>query len=235
MSNDSPERTTNVRKAVILPFTDKTYQTRVPDTEFVIPVNPENYSQNLKIEVDRRRGHGNQRTGPRFKSTVPEELKLDFILDGTGTIEGYWYADLTVGDQIDQFKKVAYNFNGDIHRPNFIKVFWGDFIFQCILTNLDINYTLFDWDGSPLRAKVSATFTDFLAQDERAARENAKSPDISHFRNIEAGDRLDLMTHRIYKSSQLVLQIAKANNLTTFRSLYTGQQIIFPPLKKTEL
>ncbi len=234
MNQDSPERTSNVRKAVIVPYTDKDYRNKVKDTEFVIPVNPESYSQNFKVEVDRTRAHGNQKTGPRFKSTAPEELKLEFIIDGTGTIEGYWYDDHTVGQQINLFKKVVYNFNGDIHRPNFIKVFWGDFTFQCILTNLDINYTLFDWDGSPLRAKISATFTDFVAQEERAARERARSPDITHFRDVPAGQRMDLMTHEIYKTSKWTLHVSKSNNLTSFRQTLTGTELIFPPLSKTE-
>jgi len=56
---------------------------------FETPINPESFSKNLKIDVDIRRQHGGRGTDVRFKSTAPEELKVDFVLDGTGLMEGY--------------------------------------------------------------------------------------------------------------------------------------------------
>jgi Contractile injection system tube protein len=55
---------------------------------FMAPINPESFTKNLKIDLDERRGHGSHGTDLRFKSTVPEELRLEFILDGTQTMEG---------------------------------------------------------------------------------------------------------------------------------------------------
>ena len=124
--------------------------------------------------------------------------------------------------------------NGDIHRPHFLKLKWGDGIkFQCILSNLDLNYTLFEPSGDPLRVKVTATFLNFIAQKEREARQRNRSPDLTHSRQIKAGDRLDLMTQKIYKDPAFVTQIARVNGLSTFRTLEPGKELIFPPLNKT--
>ena len=167
-----PDIRTNVRKVIIMPYSNKTYQKQ--DTEighFALPINPETYAENYKVEYDMRRGHGQQGTDPKFKSTVPEELKLEFTFDGTDTVEGYVYnpakppkedetptalkpEEKTVTKQIELFKKVVYSMNGDIHRPRFLKIFWGQLKFPCILTNLDINYTLFDEHGMPMRAQT---------------------------------------------------------------------------------
>lgn len=212
-----------------------------------LPVNPESFTQNFKIKLNIQQGQGNQGTNASYKGTAPEELKLDFILDGTNTIQGYnsklefnpeidKKSDepaLPVKDQLKIFMDTVYNMNGEIHRPHFLKVHWGDgFKFPCILSNLDLNYTLFKPNGDPLRVKVSATFLNYIAQKERVARERKKSPDLTHVRLVKAGDRLDGMTHDIYKDSKYVTQIARVNGLTSFRKLKTGLELIFPPLEK---
>lgn len=201
-----------------------------------LPVNPESFTQNFKVEISQQQGQGNQKTNPNYKGTKPEELKLEFIFDGTKTIEGYAYngSDHSVKGQLDIFMNTVYNMNGEIHRPHFLKVEWGKFMFPCILSNLDLNYTLFEPNGDPLRIKVSATFLNYVAQRERTARENKRSPDLTHARLVKAGDRLDLMTFDIYKDPKYVTQIAKANGLSTFRQIKTGTELVFPPLDKTE-
>ncbi len=248
-----PDVRTNVRKVVIMPYSNKSYQKQ--DTKlghFALPINPESYAENYKVEYDLRRGQGQQGTDPKFKSTVPEELKLEFIFDGTDTVEGYVYnpakkpkkdekptilkpEEKTVIKQIQLFKKVVYEMNGDIHRPRFLKVFWGELKFPCVLTNLDINYTLFDESGFPLRAKLSCTFVNYIAQEQRVARERKTSPDLTHIRLSEEGDRLDQLTFDIYGDSRLMLQIAKANGLTSLRNLKPGANLNFPPLDKNEV
>lgn len=223
---------TNVTKIFIESFADRTFQGK--SIKFILPINPETYSQNYKIAYDSRAAHGNSGTDSRYKSTAPEELKLDFYFDGTETVEGYAQQG-SVSEQLDTFKNAVYNMDGNIHRPRFIKIHWTDFTFPCILTNLDINYTLFDRDGRPLRIKISATFLNYIEQDARAARENKKSPDLTHTRQVKQSDRLDLMTYEIYDNSKYVVQIAKANNLSSIRNVAVGTVLNFPPFDKTEL
>lgn len=200
-----------------------------------LPVNPESFTQNFKVELNQQQGQGNQGTNPDYKGTKPEELKLDFVFDGTEIIEGYKYNgdDPSVRSQLDIFMKTVYNMDGEIHRPHFLQVQWGKFIFPCILSNLDLNYTLFKPNGDPLRVKASTTFLNYVAQKERVARERKKSPDLTHVRLVKAGDRLDLMTYKIYKDSNYVLQVAKANGLSSFREIQPGRELVFPPLEKT--
>lgn len=228
-----------VEKVRIFAYTDK--QLMKPNNSvnqpFFIPLNPENYSKNFKIETDNRRGHGNQGTDPRYMSTAPEELKLEFILDGTGAIENYQYTDpsnKSAKDQFALFLKTVYQIEGKSHRPNFLKVHWGEYLkFPCILSSLDVNYQLFESNGDPLRIKLSATFLNYLASEERAARERLSSPDLTHVRETKAGDRLDLMTHDIYNDTKYLLQVAQVNGLTTFRQLDSGIKMRFPPIDKT--
>jgi hypothetical protein len=210
------------------------------DPAFILPINPEAFTKNYKIDLDQRRGHGNSGTDPRFKSTVPEELRLDFILDGTQTMEGYGGSDSTmmtmpVHDQIVKFLDSVYDMEEEIHRPKFLLLIWGSEIrFRCVLSNLDINHTLFNDQGEPLRAKLTATFLNYQAREAREAAERRRSPDLTHFRKLKQGDRLDLMTYRIYNDSKYFLQVASANALSHLRNIVPNTDLYFPPFDKNE-
>ncbi|MBL7803254.1 MAG: hypothetical protein JNL02_05930 [Saprospiraceae bacterium] len=223
-------------KLIIRSYTDRTLQVVDTAHQFELPINPESYTQNFKVEYDTRRGHGASGTQPRFKSTAPEELRLEFVFDGTDTVQGYKHEGIAVKDQIDAFLTTVYDFVGTVHRPRFLAVNWGQLVFPCILTNLDINYTLFDESGEPIRAKLNATFLNYQAHEARARRDRRSSPDLTHRRLIQPGERLDLMTYKIYDSPKYVLQVADANELTSIRNIrpLIGREIQFPPLDKTE-
>ena len=227
-----------------------TIRSKLKPNPIFLPVNPESFTQNFKVELNQQRGHGNQGTNANYKGTKPEELKLDFIFDGTNTIQGYnskldknFVRDQSsetnpkpVKEQLEIFMNTVYSMSGEIHRPHFLKVHWGDgFKFSCILSNLDLNYTLFEPSGDPLRIKASATFLNYIAQKERVARERKKSPDLTRIRLVKADNRLDLMTYEVYKDSKYVTQIARANGLTSFRKIKPGAELIFPPLDKMAL
>lgn len=226
-----------LQKLVIRSFANRDFTGEDRERKFTAPVNPESFTKNLKIEHDVRRGHGNHGTEVTFKSTAPEELRLEFVLDGTGTIEGYFeeYKSLEVHEQLDKFLKCAYNFDGNIHSPRFLIVFWGSEIdFRCVLSNLDINYTLFNSNGRPIRAKLTATFLNYVAREERLARERQNSPDLTHYRKVKQSDRLDLMTYNIYNDSKYFLQVGRVNTLSSIRNIRPGSELYFPPFDKNE-
>lgn len=223
-------------KIKVYAYTNKEFTERDGDfPEFTIPVNPEQFSQRFKVRSDQRQASGSQGNDDRFLASAPEELKLDFPLDGTKTIMGYAYPDMSVPDQVDLMVNVMYSFNGEIHQPKFLKVNRGKGIgtFNCKLVDLQITYTLFKPDGEPLRAKISATFKGYTEPRRRTAEQGNSSPDLTHLREAKEGDHLSLMVYRIYKDPAYYLEVAKANGLTNFRRLKPGQEIIFPPVEKT--
>ena len=225
-------------KVIIHAFDDEDFtkkSTTSPDP-ITLPVNPESFNKNLRINLNQQRGQGNQGTNPDYSGTAPETLKLDFVLDGTNTIQGYKAIGdkPEVKDQLTIFMNCVYDMNCKIHRPNFLQIQWATLMFPCVLTDLQLNHTLFKPNGDPLRIKVSATFLKYLSQKERVARECKESPDLTHSRLVKAGDRLDNMTNEIYNDSKYVLQIAKVNGLSTFRKISPGAQFVFPPLDKRD-
>ncbi|HLA54082.1 MAG TPA: hypothetical protein VK618_12275, partial [Flavitalea sp.] len=149
-------------KLIIHSFEKNDFKKEGPS--FSTPINPETFTKTSNIKLDTTTGHGSPGTTSKYVATAPEELKIEFVLDGTKTMEGYTakYVDLEVTDQIKEFTKCVYQYVGKIHRPMFLIVRWGSEIrFPCVLSDMDINYSLFKPNGNPLRAKVTATFIKY--------------------------------------------------------------------------
>lgn len=199
---------------------------------FELPINPENYTRNLKVETSNEQTQGTEGNNPKFKLIAPEELKLEFVLDNTGTIEGNTLDGTEVSKQIDDLLEVVYGMEAETHQPNFLKITWQDFNFDCRLKDLSINYVLFRPSGAPLRAKVTAAFTAYIDDKKRVNEENKKSPDLTRLRILREGDTLPLMLHNIYGDDRLYLKVAKINNLTSFRNVEPGVELEFPPYEK---
>ena len=203
---------------------------------FTTPINPDTFTRTSHVELDMTRGHGQPGTDPRYKSTAPEELKIEFVLDGTKTMEGYVdsYKYMEVSDQIKAFNDCV-QYVGKIHRPRFLIVLWGSEVnFKCVLSHMEINYSLFKPNGDPLRAKITATFVQYETEEEIIAANRVASPDLTHQRVSREGDRLDLMSYDIYDDSGFFLQVARVNDLTSPRNLKAGIALLFPPVNKND-
>jgi len=205
---------------------------------FVVPLNPETYNLNLKVEYEKKKSKGSQGTNPKYTGTKPKELKMDFILDGTGTAEGYHSSLIgkTVPVQIEKLLAVVYSVNGNTHVPNRLKVNWGEeLVFDCVMTDLSVNYTLFDRNGSPLRAKLSITFLGHKEPTIRVKETDNKSPDLTHVFVLGGEETLTRRTVDIYGGPEFYRQVAAANDLTSFRNVPEGTSIVYPPLDKSAL
>ncbi len=227
-----------LEKLIIRSFTDRKFQDEQIASLFVAPINPESFTKSLRVSVDQQKGHGNEGTEIRYRSTAPEQLQLEFILDGTGTMENYSgktgdYSKVPVTLQLKDFLNCVYTIDGSIHRPNFLIVMWGSEVnFRCVLSNCDINYTLFQADGSPLRVKINATFLRHKSREEILAESKLSSPDLTHYRKVTQGDRLDNLSYTIYNDPGYLTELGYYNGLSTVRKLKPGTQLSFPPLLK---
>jgi len=177
----------------------------------------------------------------RFANVLPASLQLQLLLDGTGVDQigllTLFGKNKTVGDRIDEFLKLAYRINKDVHEPNFLKVTWGKFNrhlngdgFRGRLESASINYTSFERDGSPMRAQLDLAITADDAEDRQASGLNLSSPDLTHSRTVRTGDTLPLLTADIYGTPQHMVEVARANDLDQFRTLEPGRELLFPPI-----
>lgn len=230
-------------KLQIKAYSDEQFSQEVGDGEFKTLLNPETYKFSYKIEQNDDQAPGTSAAAPRFNRALPEDLELEFVFDRTGVITDYGapgtadnktFKDEGKGiiDDIEKFKKVIFDYNGDEHKPNYLIISWGTLLFKGTMSEMDITFKLFKSDGTPLRALARAKFKGFVEDNLRVAKENNSSPDLTHVRIVKEGDTLPLMSFRIYGDSKYYLEVAKANQISNFRKLKVGQKIFFPPIQK---
>ncbi|WP_378176273.1 LysM peptidoglycan-binding domain-containing protein [Aquimarina sp. SS2-1] len=237
--------TGELTKLKVKAYSDPQFNNEVADGEFVTLLNPEKYTFNYKIEQNEDQAAGTSDLSPRFNKKLPEDLELEFLFDRSGVLVHYGSDPNSTADNkvlkdegegiiddIEKFKKVILDYNGDEHEPNYVMISWGALLFKGKLTEMSIEFKLFKPDGTPIRAVAKANFQGFVEDDLRVARENNQSPDLTHLRIVKEGDTLPLMSHRIYGDSKYYLEVAKVNQLTSFRKLEVGKEIFFPPIEK---
>ncbi|MDI1478923.1 hypothetical protein [Polyangium sp. y55x31] len=191
-------------------------------------VNPSEITLSYELEYDSAQGAGTTGSRMEFKRIKPGDLTLSFFLDGTGASG----KPLDVQKKIAEFQRVT-EYNGDIHRPNYLRVAWGKLtVKRCVLKSASIAYKMFKPDGTPMRAVITATFTDSVDDQTRVAMANDKSSDLTHTRVVKAGDTLPGLCTEVYGDPRHYIHVAAANRLDDFRCLVPGTRLVFPPLEK---
>lgn len=199
-----------------------------PISEFEAQVNPNEITLAYEMEYDSAQGSGTTNSRMEFKKVKPGDTSLTFFIDGTGA-NG---RPVDVQQKIEEFQTVT-GYNGNIHRPNYLKVVWGTLqVKRCVLKSASIAYKMFKPDGVPLRAVITANFTDNSDDRTRVAVAQDQSPDLMHARLVKAGDNLPAMCTKIYGDPNYYLEVARANRIDDFRNIAPGTKIFFPPLEK---
>jgi LysM repeat protein len=194
-------------------------------------VNPENYSEGYTVDYASKGAIKDAAETLVFSSMKSSELQLKkLMVDGTGIIP--LTGATSVQDYLDKLAKVAYLYNGTMHSPPYVKITWGSLIFKGVCTAFTTNYTLFQPDGTVLRATVDMTFKSTVDPKTKGQQAANSSPDLTHMRTVKAGDTLPLMSYQVYGDSSYYLEIARFNGLNDVYNIKPGEQLYFPPLKK---
>ncbi len=216
-----------LKKLIIEAYADAEYGGSPKDT-FEVMFNPDNYSVKYAVEYEEDQGKGTSGLPQKYKQSKPVEFSLDFTIDGTGAAA----EQVEVIDEVRHFLKVVQEYDGEIHRPPYLKVAWGTLLFNCVFKGANVKYTLFRPSGAPLRAAISASFLGTVDDTKRVAEERASSPDLARYHTVQDNETLPLLCHRYYGSARHYLAVARVNGLNDFRSLITGERLLFPPIEK---
>lgn len=202
------------------------------DYKFEVMFNPDAYSTTYEnsFQIHKPLHPTNPILMFQTQDCVKQNIKI--VLDGTGVADtsllgglGLGLLGKSVNDRIKQFMKVCYDVRESKHACNYLLINWGIVKFEGFLQSVTINYTLFEPGGEPLRAELDATF---IGRNDPV---HLSSPDLTHTREVKAGDSLPLLAKEIYGSSRYYLLVAEANQLDDFRNLQPGMKLYFPPLE----
>lgn len=223
-------------------LTIKAYTTSMrsgsPVGVFEAMYNPTSFSQKYELSYSKNQAFDSSGVSAKYARSKPREISMKLVLDGSGVNNislTTLFNTKPVTQLVKEFVDLTYTMNGQIHEPNYLVVEWGGqdnggLGFSCRLQRLDVNYSSFNRDGSPIRAELDITLISDDDVKKRVKMENKASPDLTHTRIVRRGDTLPLLTKEVYGTSIYYLGVAQFNRLNNFRQLTIGQKLSFPPL-----
>jgi hypothetical protein len=106
---------------------------------------------------------------------------------------------------------------------------WGVFKFVSYITSMTQKFTLFKPDGTPVRAKVDVTFTQYTdVEDYKNQNPTSGEGPIERVWQVVAGDRLDLIAADVYDDATKWRLIADRNHIINPLQLKPGQLLNIP-------
>lgn len=233
MAGTGVERGGAFAKLAIQAYTDPDYAARWNDpiNPLTVAINPAAYSQAMKAMFSDDRSAGAKAKPKTFNRPGDVTLQMELVLDGTGAVPGA--SDKSVDQQVVDLRRIAVQINPKTSSPHYLKLVWGKLLFKGRLQTLNVNYTLFRPDGSPLRAKVAASFIGVHEKPD-GDLSSARPGKAAKLVTIEDGDTLPALCTRFYGDPRLYLMVARANGLDSIRSLSAGAVLLLPPLSELE-
>lgn len=195
---------------------------KVDGDAFSVMLNPAGYSHTFDTSYTKG-------SSKRWGMIKPEVLALEeLVFDGTGVVAGGPNGTAPVNKQIADLRRVLYVRPGQdkVDQP-VLRVTWGSMYFLGRIDTMTVKYTLFKPDGSPLRARVSLTFTQFLKKAE-AAQQKLNEEKLAKQLQIRAGASLQDLCFQMYQDAGMAPMVARHNDLSSFRGVKHGQALSLP-------
>lgn len=165
---------------------------------------------------------------PEFTGSQPRRLSVELFLDSTEAHDGSTQRD--VETLLSWCSPTARSLESDAPSAPWVKFSWGTFTtvsFFGYLESVQATYSLFDPDGTPLRATCAVTVTEaagpVLGQNPTSGALRAR-----RVHRLVSGDSLESLAHREYGDPTAWRIIAQANGIDDPTRLPAGRQLLIP-------
>jgi hypothetical protein len=195
-----------------------------PEDEADIPVlfNPTEYSLDKGAEFSKIGVPGLASPILQYTRGTPRSLSMKLFFD---TYEK--------GTDVRKHTNKIYglvDIRGPLHRPPICTFTWGTFNFQCVVEKVGGSLTLFLPDGTPVRATLNVSFTEYIEVEMLAKETPTESADHAKTYLVKRGDTLAGIAAAEYGDPQAWRPIARANGISDPMSIRPGQRLSLPAL-----
>jgi hypothetical protein len=189
--------------------------------------NPYEYRITKTNQFSQRPRNDSDVTQAEFQSAGPQTLTLSLYFDSYET-----------GEDISQTTRKLWKFMETSTQPNAgrgqktpppqVAFEWGVFFFVAYINSMTQTFTLFRQDGTPVRAKVDVTFTQYVDVDDYPSQADRGGTFYEQAWRVTAGDRLDTIAGEVYGDPKKWRKIAERNHITNPYALQPGQILQIP-------
>jgi phage protein U len=200
--------------------------------EFKVLFNPTEYSFEDASKWQEQQGN---RRRPELQYTGGERKKLTMELF-YDTYEKKEDVRLYTG-KLSKLLAVTTDDKNSGKRPPTLELSWGKankdlgFPFKCVLESLKQQFTLFDSDGTPVRAKVSVAFKEYELPKEEQQREPRRGSFPEQTYTVREGDTLSFIAGALWNDPLKWRLLADANGIRNPRILTPGQSLLVPAIE----
>jgi nucleoid-associated protein YgaU len=200
-----------------------------------IPVmfNPEEYTVNRDINYAQTAVPGLSAPIIQFVHGNAETLEMELFLD---TYESHKESNRTLnqaGADVRALVRSVTNLmtiEPSTHAPPVLLFTWASLSFTCVLTRANQRYIMFLPDGTPVRARVQVTFSEFRNVDLEAKEIKRETADYSKLHLVRQGESLTTIAAAQYGDARLWRPIALRNGIEDPRVLEAGTRLLVPQL-----
>jgi hypothetical protein len=165
---------------------------------------------------------------PEFVGSGPRSLSLEMFLDATAE------HDDSVERQVEQLMTACVptpkSLSAKIPASPWVRFEWGTArttSFDGVLSNLSITYSLFDVDGTPLRATCSLSINE-AASEVPGQNPTSGAREATGTHQVVIGDSLAQIAWREYGDATAWRRIAAANDLDDPLCVAPGRDLLVP-------
>ena len=172
-----------------------------------------------------------------------ETLSIELFFDTTELGMGDTATSVTTKtDQFYGFVKI----NPQTHAPPVCAFIWAENFpgnelpamyqnqrrtqFKGIVTEVKQEFKLFGPTGTPLRATLTLSMSEFKTQHDQIVELNLQSPDHTRSYLLERGDTLAAVAYKNLENPAEWRHLADSNDIEDPRRLEPGQTLLIPPL-----
>jgi hypothetical protein len=190
--------------------------------ELQVLFNPEQYSIDKSNQFASQSIPGQESPVIQFVMGQSETLTVDLFFDT------YTYYN---GEDVRRYINKLSDFlqiDPDLHAPPICCFQWGSVSFYGVIEKVSKKFTMFNNDGTPVRATANVSFKKYPdVKDLNAIRH---SPDKTKRKIVKLGDTLWRFAASEYGDPLKWRNIANANGITNPRRLVPGREIVIPPI-----
>ncbi len=189
---------------------------------FLAMFNPTSYKLEYNFTKDEKEATGKDGQTTPITSISPKKMAFDFLIDGTCAngderivlLETKKFEKVVLPEKKD-FSPITDVEKVHLNLPKLLLV-WGTFMFSCEIENFAVNYTLFNQFGIPLRATISASFTELIP--------NPKIDILDRFGDLEAVDTISNVASFLSTAFTVTNNVAQAVNMAREENLNSLRQ-----------
>ena len=186
--------------------------------------NPEEYSRSKENSWTTTPGLRADAAGTRFAGGTPGDLAMQLLFDVLETGEDV----RKYTGKLWEMAKECESRQDARPKPPICLFQWGpEESFQTVIVSLNIRFTLFREDGTPVRAVASVIFQE-LESERPAIRDSGANGNLYRSRVVREKDTLSLIASEEYGDARKWRVIADANDIENPLLLTPGRILTIP-------